>query len=105
MINHEKIAAGFEQGLEEIRETLNRCKVRMNRLKDTRRRQYVIIQMFIEVFGFLTDMMQWFNSKHHRFFSSFNKDFYADHVQHWVTKIEKRENTIWNESSIEHQSV
>ncbi|KAL8400779.1 hypothetical protein RB594_000974 [Gaeumannomyces avenae] len=75
-VNHRKTAEIFAQSLEEIDQDIRTVK-KSHRISNNREMRYLVIELYVLIFDFLCQAMQWFQNPRHRFMASFNQGYGA----------------------------
>ncbi|KAI1081972.1 hypothetical protein F5B20DRAFT_578745 [Whalleya microplaca] len=88
-VNYEQIANGFSQALADISVDLNFVR-KSTLISDSDDIKAAIIELYVQVFKLLCDMMIWYQSRGKRFRTAFDVRYYDKKVEEKVTKIRRQ---------------
>ncbi|EJT73887.1 hypothetical protein GGTG_07741 [Gaeumannomyces tritici R3-111a-1] len=73
-VNHRKIAEIFAQSLEEIDQDIRTVR-KGHQISNSREMRYLVMELYVLIFDFLCQAMEWFQNPRHRFMASFNQGY------------------------------
>ncbi|KAL8393633.1 hypothetical protein RB595_003389 [Gaeumannomyces hyphopodioides] len=75
-VNHRKIAEIFAQSLEEIDQDIRTVK-KSHQISNSREMRYLVVELYVLIFDFLCQAMEWFQNPRHRFIASLSQGYGA----------------------------
>ncbi|KAI0006516.1 hypothetical protein F4779DRAFT_620531 [Xylariaceae sp. FL0662B] len=88
-VNYEKIASGFSQALADISVDLNFVR-KSTVISNSNDMRSAIVELYVQIFKLLCDMMIWYQSRGKRFRTAFDINYYDKKVEQKVTKIRRQ---------------